>query len=35
VWIGHAELANGGHLVFELGAQPNRAYGAALGDQPP
>jgi predicted alpha-1,2-mannosidase len=34
VWISHAELAKGGHLVFELGPRPNLAYGAALADQP-
>jgi predicted alpha-1,2-mannosidase len=33
VWISHAELANGGHLVFELGPRPNPAYGAALEDR--
>jgi predicted alpha-1,2-mannosidase len=34
VWISHAELANGGHLVFELGPRPNLTYGSALQDQP-
>jgi predicted alpha-1,2-mannosidase len=33
VWISHAELANGGHLVFELGPRPNPAYGAAPEDR--
>ena len=35
VWIDHAELAQGGHLVFELGPKPNLTYGAALEDRPP
>jgi putative alpha-1,2-mannosidase len=34
VWISHAELAKGGHLVFELGPRPNLAYGAAPADRP-
>jgi len=34
VWISHAELVQGGHLVFELGPRPNPAYGSALKDQP-
>jgi len=34
VWISHAELARGGHLVFELGPQPNPAYGSHREDQP-
>jgi predicted alpha-1,2-mannosidase len=34
VWISHAELARGGHLVFELGPQPNHAYGSSRADQP-
>ena len=35
VWIPHVELARGGHLVFEMGAKPNPAYGAAADDRPP
>jgi predicted alpha-1,2-mannosidase len=35
VWISHAELAQGGHLVFELGPRPNLSFGAAPADQPP
>jgi predicted alpha-1,2-mannosidase len=34
-WLRHADLAAGGHLVFEMGAAPNKAYGAALADAPP
>jgi len=29
VWISHAELVQGGTLVFELGPRPNPAYGSA------
>jgi putative alpha-1,2-mannosidase len=35
VWIDHAELAQGGHLTFELGPKPQLTYGAALEDRPP
>ncbi|WP_426662039.1 GH92 family glycosyl hydrolase [Rhodanobacter aciditrophus] len=34
-WIGHAELAAGGRLVFEMGATPNERFGAAPADRPP
>jgi predicted alpha-1,2-mannosidase len=34
-WIGHAELAAGGILVFEMGATPNERFGAAPVDRPP
>jgi predicted alpha-1,2-mannosidase len=34
VWIGHADLVKGGHLVFEMGPRPNPAYGSRLEDQP-
>jgi len=27
LWITHAEIANGAHLVFELGAEPNKDLG--------
>lgn len=33
-WIDHAELAKGGELVFEMGAQPSR-FGTAQADRPP
>ena len=33
-WIAHAELIQGGDLVFEMGAQPSR-FGAAKRDRPP
>ncbi|HWG11035.1 MAG TPA: GH92 family glycosyl hydrolase [Rhodanobacteraceae bacterium] len=34
-WIPHAELAKGGTLVFEMGATPNKAFGADPKDRPP
>jgi len=34
-WIGHAELAAGGTLVFAMGATPNERFGAAPADRPP
>ncbi len=34
-WLRHADLAAGGHLVFEMGPQPNPAYGADPADRPP
>jgi len=33
-WIAHAELAKGGELAFEMGAEPSR-FGSAKGDRPP
>lgn len=34
-WIAHADLAQGGTLVFEMGDTPNKQFGAALEDRPP
>ncbi|HEX7326414.1 MAG TPA: GH92 family glycosyl hydrolase [Rhodanobacteraceae bacterium] len=34
-WIAHADLAAGGTLVFEMGAEPDKAFGHALADRPP
>jgi predicted alpha-1,2-mannosidase len=34
-WISHAELAAGGTLAFEMGATPNKKFGAAPEDRPP
>lgn len=34
-WIAHKDLAAGGTLVFEMGAQPNTRFGAAMQDRPP
>jgi len=33
-WISHAELAKGGHLVFELGPEPNPGFGSKPEDRP-
>jgi len=34
-WISHAELAAGGTLAFEMGATPNKQFGASPADRPP
>lgn len=34
-WISHAELAQGGHLVFSMSADPNPDFAAAEADRPP
>ncbi len=34
-WFTHDELMQGGSLVLEMGAQPNREWGAAEGAEPP
>jgi predicted alpha-1,2-mannosidase len=34
-WIAHRDIVRGGHLVFRMGATPNRAFGAAPADRPP
>lgn len=34
-WIAHAELAAGGHLLFRMGPEPNRAFGAEPSARPP
>jgi len=34
-WIAHSALIEGGRLSFHMGAQPNRAFGAAMADRPP
>lgn len=33
-WIAHAELAKGGRLVFDMAAEPNKAFGRAPQDRP-
>lgn len=33
-WITHQEIAAGGELVFQMGAQPNRSWGAKEEDAP-
>ena len=34
-WFSHADIANGGRLVLEMGPQPNKQWGSAPGDAPP
>jgi putative alpha-1,2-mannosidase len=34
-WFSHADIANGGRLVLEMGSQPNKQWGSAPGDAPP
>jgi predicted alpha-1,2-mannosidase len=35
LWVRHAEIARGGHIVFELGETPNKALGVAEELAPP
>jgi predicted alpha-1,2-mannosidase len=35
VWFSHAEIANGGKLVFQMSGQPNRQFGASPAAAPP
>jgi predicted alpha-1,2-mannosidase len=35
VWFSHAEIARGGELVFRMGGQPNKSFGAAKSALPP
>jgi putative alpha-1,2-mannosidase len=34
-WFSHAEIAGGGRLILEMGAKPNKQWGASPGDAPP
>jgi predicted alpha-1,2-mannosidase len=34
-WFAHADIANGGTLVLEMGDRPNKAWGSAAQDAPP
>lgn len=34
-WFNHAQIAEGGKFVIEMGAQPNEKFGADLADRPP
>ncbi len=34
-WFHHAEIAGGGSIVLEMGAEPNLQFGTAPGDLPP
>jgi putative alpha-1,2-mannosidase len=35
LWVKHSEIASGGHLVFTLGAEPNKQLGAGPSQAPP
>jgi putative alpha-1,2-mannosidase len=34
-WFSHADIANGGKLVFQMGPEPNRNWGSAPSAAPP
>jgi predicted alpha-1,2-mannosidase len=34
-WFRHADIAEGGTFVVEMGAKPNERFGAAMADRPP
>jgi predicted alpha-1,2-mannosidase len=34
-WIAHQDLLQGGKLVFQMGPEPNKAWGSQPGDGPP
>lgn len=34
-WFSHADIADGGTLVFTMGPQPNKSWGSAPDDAPP
>jgi predicted alpha-1,2-mannosidase len=34
-WFSHADIAQGGTFVIEMGDKPNEKFGAAMGDRPP
>jgi predicted alpha-1,2-mannosidase len=34
-WFAHADIANGGSLVLDMGSKPNRQWGSAPVDAPP
>ncbi|NOY37341.1 MAG: glycoside hydrolase family 92 protein [Chlorobi bacterium] len=34
-WISHEEIIKGGHLIFEMGPEPNYAWGSSPEDIPP
>lgn len=34
-WFSHADIVNGGHFTFRMGAQPNENFGAKPEDRPP
>jgi putative alpha-1,2-mannosidase len=35
VWFRHADIANGATIVFHMGGEPNRQFGAAENAAPP
>ena len=35
LWVSHAEIAHGGHILFELGTEPNKLLGSAERVAPP
>ncbi len=35
LWVTHDEIANGGHIQFELGTEPNKTLGTATEAAPP
>jgi putative alpha-1,2-mannosidase len=34
-WFNHTEIADGAHLTFEMGAEPNQSFGADPSVAPP
>jgi len=34
-WFSHADIAQGGTFVMEMGKKPNEKFGSARGDRPP
>jgi predicted alpha-1,2-mannosidase len=34
-WFSHADIANGGRLILQMGPMPNKQWGAAVEDAPP
>jgi putative alpha-1,2-mannosidase len=34
-WFSHADIANGGKFVFQMGPNPNRNWGSAADAAPP
>jgi predicted alpha-1,2-mannosidase len=34
-WFSHADIANGGTFIFQMGSKPNPNWGSAPGDAPP
>jgi putative alpha-1,2-mannosidase len=35
LWVRHEEIAGGGHIVFELGPEPNKTLATATDSAPP